>query len=187
MIIHVIDMAATEDRDPYEDYVTINEELNSYNMRFQERPQLIAANKMDLPGAENNLKKFKEKLKISHPVFPISAVTKKGLSRLLTEAANVLEQAPEFPLELKEGMEHTTYKFEEDQPFSITRAADGAFVIRGEKVERLFKMTDFSRDESARRFARKLRRMGVEDELREMGAKDGDTVRLSSFEFEFID
>lgn len=187
VIIHVIDMAATEDRDPYEDYVTINEELNSYNMRFQERPQLIAANKMDLPGAENNLKKFKEKLKISHPVFPISAVTKKGLSRLLTEAANVLEQAPEFPLELKEGMEHTTYKFEEDQPFSITRAADGAFVIRGEKVERLFKMTDFSRDESARRFARKLRHMGVEDELREMGAKDGDTVRLSSFEFEFID
>ncbi|MBO0518284.1 GTPase ObgE, partial [Streptomyces beijiangensis] len=84
-IVHVIDMSGLEGRDPYEDYVTINKELEQYNLRLTERPQIIVANKMDMPDAEENLKAFKEKLTDDYPVFPISAVTRQGLRDLLFE------------------------------------------------------------------------------------------------------
>ena len=80
------------------------------------------------------------------------------------------------------------YKYEkEKEDFIITRDPDGAFVLSGEKIEKLFKMTDFTHDESVRRFARQLRGMGVDEALRKRGAQDGDTVRLLDFEFEFIE
>lgn len=189
VIVHVIDMASVEGRDPYEDYVTINEELKQYNLRLLERPQIIAANKMDLPNAKENLEKFKEKIPEDVKIFPISAATGEGIRPLLRKIADQLEKAPEFPLFSEEAnSERVVYRFEgKKEPFQITRADDGAFVLSGEEVEKLFKMTDFSREESVRRFARQLRRMGVDDALRERGAKDGDTVRLLDFEFEFID
>ncbi|MDE3839757.1 GTPase ObgE [Bacillus methanolicus] len=191
VIVHVIDMAAIEGRDPYEDYVTINNELKEYNLRLTERPQIIVANKMDMPNAEENLAEFKKKLTDQYPVFPISAITKRGLRDLLFAIADKLEETPEFPLmeeTEKTGVHRVLYKHEtEQEEFTITRDPDGSFVLSGEKVERLFKMTDFSRDESVRRFARQLRSMGVDDALRERGAKDGDTVKLFDFEFEFIE
>lgn len=191
VIVHVIDMAAIEGRDPYEDYVTINKELEQYNLRLLERPQIIVANKMDMPGAEENLQKFLEKYQDDYPVFPVSALTKKGLKEVLFAIADTLEKTPEFPLwrdEMEEGVNRVIYKHEPDKKeFEITRVPDGSFVLSGEAVERLFKMTDFSRDESVRRFARQLRRMGVDDALRERGAKHGDTVRLLGFEFEFVE
>jgi GTPase len=192
VIVHVIDMAATEGRDPYEDYVTINQELSEYNLRLTERPQIIVANKMDMPGAEENLAKFKEKLKDDYPVFPISALTRKGLRDLLYSIADKIEQTPEFPLvEEKEedtSVHRVVYKHEaEQEEFFINREPDGSFVITGEKIERLFKMTDFSRDESVQRFARQLRSMGVDEALREKGAEDGATVKLLDYEFEFIE
>lgn len=191
VIVHVIDMAAIEGRDPYEDYVTINKELEQYNLRLLERPQIIVANKMDMPGAEENLQKFLEKYQDDYPVFPVSALTKKGLKEVLFAIADTLEKTPEFPLwrdEMEEGVNRVIYKHEPDKKeFEITRDPDGSFVLSGEAVERLFKMTDFSRDESVRRFARQLRRMGVDDALRERGAKHGDTVRLLGFEFEFVE
>lgn len=190
VIVHVIDMSAMEGRDPYEDYVTINEELKQYNLRLTERPQIIVANKMDMPGAEENLEQFKKKLKDDVKIFPISAITRQGVRDLLFEIADLLENTPEFPLyEQDEPSSHRVlYKFQKEEPdFTISRDSDGAFILSGKKVEKLFKMTDFSRDESIRRFARQLRGMGVDDALREKGAKDGDTVRLLDFEFEFID
>lgn len=192
VIVHVIDMSGMEGRDPYEDYVTINQELNEYNLRLAERPQIIVANKMDMPEAEENLKIFKQKLKDSYPIFPISAVTRQGLRDLLFAVADQLENTPEFPLhELQEedgSINSVMYKHEGEQSdFSITREPDGSFIVTGTKVERLFKMTDFSRDESIRRFARQLRSMGIDDALRERGAKDGDIVRLLDFEFEFVE
>jgi GTP-binding protein len=192
VIVHVIDMAATEGRDPYEDYVTINKELAEYNLRLTERPQIIVANKMDMSGAEENLQKFKEKLKEDYPIYPISALTKTGVRDLLFAIADKLEQTPEFPL-IEAVQEDSTknrvvYRHEAQQEeFTISRAPDGSFVISGEKVEKLFKMTDFSRDESVRRFARQLRGMGVDEALRQRGAKDGDTVKLLDYEFEFIE
>ena len=190
VIVHVIDMAATEGRDPYEDFLTINKELKEYNLRLTERPQIIVANKMDMPESEENLKKFKEQLTEDYPVFPISAVTKKGLRDLLFSIADKLAETPEFPLEHEEetGVHRVVYKHEKDvDAFRISREPNGSFVVSGEKVERLFKMTDFSREESVRRFSRQLRGMGIDDALRQRGAKDGDIVKLLDFEFEFIE
>lgn len=190
VIVHVIDMSGLEGRDPYEDYVTINEELSEYNLRLTERPQIIVANKMDMPQAAENLEAFKEKLTDDYPVFPISAVTREGLRELLFEVANQLENTPEFPLYDEEELtqNRVMYTIEnEEVPFNITRDPDGVFVLSGDSLERLFKMTDFSRDESVKRFARQMRGMGVDEALRERGAKDGDIIRLLEFEFEFID
>ncbi|MBY0146714.1 GTPase ObgE [Neobacillus niacini] len=191
VIVHVIDMAATEGRDPYEDYLTINKELEEYNLRLTERPQIIVANKMDMPDAEENLEKFKERLEEDFPIFPISALSRKGLRELLFAIADKIEQTPEFPLEHEEeetGVNRVLYKHEADpEAFYITRDPDGSFVISGEKVEKLFKMTNFQTEESVRRFSRQLRGLGVDDALRQKGAKDGDTVKLLDFEFEFVE
>ncbi|MGG3469273.1 GTPase ObgE [Neobacillus pocheonensis] len=191
VIVHVIDMAATEGRDPYEDYLTINKELKEYNLRLTERPQIIVANKMDMPGAEENLQKFKEQLEDDYLIFPISAVTRKGLRELLYAVADKIEETPEFPLEHEEedtGVHRVLYKHEKDpDAFHISRESDGSFVVSGEKIEKLFKMTNFQTEESVRRFSRQLRGLGVDEALRQRGAKDGDLVKLLDFEFEFIE
>ncbi|TES55556.1 GTPase ObgE [Halalkalibacterium halodurans] len=189
VIVHVIDMSALEGRDPYDDYVSINEELKAYNLRLMERPQLIVANKMDMPNAAENLERFKEKLTDNHPIFPISALTRDGLQPLLRAIVDTIETTPEFPIyEETETESRVLYKHEKEQdPFVISRADDGAYVLSGAEIEKLFKMTDFSRDESVRRFSRQLRHMGVDEALRQRGAKDGDLVRLLEFEFEFIE
>ncbi|MEN8701154.1 GTPase ObgE [Bacillus infantis] len=191
VIVHVIDMAAVEGRDPYEDYLTINKELKEYNLRLTERPQIIVANKMDMPEAEENLKEFKSRLTDDHPIFPISAFTRQGLRDLLFAVADKIEETPEFPLMEEEednGINRVVYKHEKPQTeFVITRDPDGSFVLSGDAVIKVFKMTDFSREESVRRFARQLRGMGVDEALRERGAKDGDTIKLLEFEFEFVE
>jgi GTPase len=191
VIVHVIDMAAMEGRDPYEDYLTINKELEEYNLRLTERPQVIVANKMDMPEAEGNLQKFKERLQEDFPIFPISALSRKGLRELLFAIADKIEQTPEFPLDHEEeetGVHRVLYKHEADpEAFYITRDPEGSYVISGDKLEKLFKMTNFQTDESIRRFARQLRGLGVDEALRKKGAKDGDIVKLLDFEFEFVE
>lgn len=191
VIVHVIDMSGSEGRIPYEDYMAINNELEQYNLRLMERPQIIVANKMDMPDAEENLNEFKTKIAEDIPVFPISAVTKTGLRELLLAIADKLETTPEFPLnEILEQEDEDTvlYKYVAEEPdFEISRESDGTFVLSGAKIERLFTMTNFERDASISRFARQLRAMGVDEALRKRGAKDGDIVRLLDYEFEFMD
>ncbi|EJZ0318274.1 GTPase ObgE [Listeria monocytogenes] len=191
VIVHVIDMSGSEGRVPYEDYMAINNELEQYNLRLMERPQIIVANKMDMPDAEENLNEFKTKIAEDIPVFPISAVTKTGLRELLLAIADKLETTPEFPLnEILEQEDEDTvlYKYVAEEPdFEISREPDGTFVLSGAKIERLFTMTNFERDASISRFARQLRSMGVDEALRKRGAKDGDIVRLLDYEFEFMD
>ncbi|MDF0726779.1 GTPase ObgE [Cytobacillus sp. S13-E01] len=191
VIVHVIDMSAMEGRDPYEDYLTINAELKEYNLRLMERPQIVVANKMDMPESEENLTLFKEKLGEDVKVFPISAITRQGLRDLLFEVADLVETTPEFPMEEVEedDSEHRVlYRHEKEEiDFVITRESDATFVITGDRIEKLFKMTNFQREESIRRFARQLRGMGVDAALREKGAKHGDTVRLEDYEFEFVE
>jgi GTPase len=189
VIVHVIDMSGLEGRDPYEDYVKINDELKHYNMRLLERPQVIAANKLDMPEAEERLKEFKEKLPEDVKVFPISAITRQGIRELLFEVADLLATTPEFPLEEKEKIvSRVMYKHEDEETsFTISRDSAGIFVLEGERIEKLFKMTNFERDESVKRFARQLRTMGVDEALREKGAEDGDLVRILKHEFEFIE
>lgn len=190
VIVHVIDMSSGEGRDPYEDYLTINAELKEYNLHLTERPQIIVANKMDMPESEENLKIFKEKLEDDLPIFPVSAITREGVRELLYEVMNTIEKTPEFPLYEEEDLSdhRVLYKFDKEAAeFEINRDSDGTFNVTGEKVEYLFKMTNFQREESIRRFARQLRGLGVDEALRQRGAKDGDIVRLLDFEFEFVE
>jgi GTPase len=190
VILHVVDMSGMEGRDPYEDYVKINEELNQYNMRLMERPQIVIANKMDIPGAEENLEAFKEQAGKEVQVFPVSAITRQGIRDVLYTTADLLEATPEFPLMQDDGLEQqrVLYKHEkEEAAFYITRDSAGTFIINGPKIEKMFKMTDFSREESVKRFARQMRSLGVDDALRERGAEHGDVIRILKYEFEFID
>ena len=190
VIVHVIDMSGLEGRDPYEDFVTINEELKQYNLRLMERPQVIVANKMDMPDSEENLRLFKEKMEEDIEIFPISAITRQGLDKLLFKIADLVDTTPEFPLSQpeEESENAVLYKHEaKAADFEISRDDDGAYVLSGYTIERLFKMTDFSFDQSIRKFARQMRGMGIDDALRERGAKDGDVVRILGFEFEFQD
>jgi GTPase len=191
VIVHVIDMSGIEGRDPYDDYLVINDELRQYNLRLTERPQIVVANKMDMPDAEENLIEFKKKVGEDVKVFPVSAVSRQGLKPVLFEIADLLEVTPEFLLhEIEEEQSDATVLYKhtkQSDEYVITRDDDGAFVISGNTIERLFKMTDFSREDGIRRFARQLRAMGVDEALRERGAENGDTVRLLEFEFDFVD
>jgi Obg family GTPase CgtA len=173
VILHVIDMSGMEGRDPYEDYLAINQELGSHNLRLLERPQIIVANKMDMPDAEENLAIFKEKLaaeqedEFADPImiFPISGVTRQGLDALLSATADLLEVTPEFLLYDEEIEEDVVqYGFVSDKAeFEIDRDADATWVLSGEKLEKLFQMTNFDHDETVMRFARQLRGMGVDE------------------------
>ncbi|WP_088068330.1 GTPase ObgE [Gottfriedia luciferensis] len=190
VIVHVIDMSGLEGRDPYDDYLTINQELKEYNLRLTERPQVVVANKMDIPEAEENLAKFKEQVGDEVQIFPISAVTRQGLRDLLFTVADLVETTPEFPLHDEEEDKplRVLYKYQKEEPtFEITRESDGTFVVKGEELEKIFKMTNFEREESIRRFARQMRGMGIDEALRQRGAKNGDIVKISEYEFEFID
>ena len=183
VIAHIIDMGATEGRNPYEDYLIINKELESFNPKIMEKPQIIIANKMDMPDAEDNLKQFKEK--VNADIYPIKAVTGEGLDNVIEVLADMLSKIEKQPLYEEEKFEsHVLYKFKEEQPFTITRD-NNTWVVRGEKVEKLLKMTKFNTDDAANRFANKLRKFGVDDKLRELGAEAGDTVRILDFEFEY--
>ncbi|HEL1116956.1 TPA: GTPase ObgE [Streptococcus equi subsp. zooepidemicus] len=197
VILHVIDMSAAEGRDPYEDYVAINKELEAYNLRLMERPQIIVANKMDMPEAKEQLQRFKEQLAAQYDdfeelpiIFPISSLAHQGLDSLLEATAELLAKTDDFLLydEADFAEDEAYYGFAaEEKVFEISRADDAAWVLSGEKLERLFVMTNLERDESIMKFARQLRGMGVDEALRERGAKDGDIVRIGKFEFEFVD
>ena len=196
VILHVIDMSASEGRDPYEDYLAINKELETYNLRLLERPQIIVANKMDMPEAAENLEKFKEKLATNYdefedqpPIFPISGIAHQGLDALLDATAQLLDQTDDFLLYDESDMQEEAYYgfSEEEKAFDISRADDASWILSGEKLEKLFVMTNLERDEAIMKFSRQLRAMGVDQALRERGAKDGDIVRIGNFEFEFVD
>lgn len=184
VIAHVIDMAGTEGRNPYDDYVIICNELKQFNEEILNKKQIIIANKMDVDGASENLQKFKEKV-TGIKIFEVSALNNEGLKEVINELSDILDSIEKTPLYSKEKFEsHVLYKFKEEDPFHIYKDND-TWVITGEQVEKLFKMTKFNTDESALRFANKLKRMGVDDKLRELGAQDGDNVRILDFEFDY--
>lgn len=184
VIAHVLDMSGFEGRDPYDDYQVIQNELKSFSEKLIEKPQIIIANKMDLEGAEENLKKFKEK--VNAPIYPISAMNQEGLDPVLTALADLLDSTIETPLYDENQMEgHVLYKFKKEEPYTITREDNGDFTIRGDEVERIFRMANFQTDEGIARFTKRLRKMGIDDKLEELGAQEGDIVHLLDFDFEY--
>ncbi len=186
VIAHVIDMSGFEGRNPYDDYVLINKELEAFNKKLMEKPMIVIANKMDVEGAKENLEEFKKK--VDCEIFEVSAVSKIGLDAVVNRLADILDTIPNNPLYDDSQIEsHVLYKFKKEEPFVITRDDDGTWVVSGKEVERIFKMTKFSSDEAVTRFAKKLRKMGIDDKLIEMGAETGDSVRILDFYFDFRD
>ena len=186
VIVHVIDMSGFEGRNPYDDYVLINKELEAFNKKLMEKPMIVIANKMDVEGAKENLEEFKKK--VDCEIFEVSAVSKTGLDAVVNRLADILDTIPNNPLYDDSQIEsHVLYKFKKEEPFVITRDDDGTWVVSGKEVERIFKMTKFSSDEAVTRFAKKLRKMGIDDKLVEMGAETGDCVRILDFYFDFRD
>jgi len=188
LIVHVIDMAGVDGRDPYEDYLQINRELVLYNLKLEDRPQIVVANKMDLPEAAENLKRFKEKLP-DVKIYEISSATRQGVQELMYAIGDLLATIPEKTTveEVVEVEERVVFRAEkEPDGFEITKDNE-VFVVSGEKIEKLVRMTNLNSYDSAQRFARQMRGMGVDEALRKHGAKDGDTVRIGKLEFDFVE
>lgn len=194
VLLHVIDMAATHERDPFQDFLDIMHELEAYNEKLLRRPMLIVANKMDEQAAQDNLPIFKEKLEVycqeqgrePYEIFEISAWQTKGLQPLLLRTHDLVEHAEFVPLE-EEVVAQVHYGLEEEVPFEIHAIEPGYWQITGAKIEKLYAMTNMAHDESIARFARQMRAMGIDDALRELGAQAGDLVELSGYQFEFMD
>ncbi len=184
VIAHVIDMSGSEGRNPYDDYVTINKELEEFSKKLLDKPQIIIANKMDIPESKENLKEFKKKVK--EPVYEISAMANQGLDKVLDALGDLLETIEEQPLYEEDQMEgHVLYKFQKEEPYTIHQDDDGTWIIAGKELERLFRMANFQTEEGISRFTKRLRKMGVDDKLEELGVEEGDIVKILDFEFEY--
>ncbi|HEY4432718.1 MAG TPA: GTPase ObgE [Paenibacillus sp.] len=193
IIIHVVDMSGSEGRDPFEDWVLINDELKQYNANLIDRPQIVAANKMDMPESEENLVSFRERVAELRPdleIMPISSLTRQGVQELLYRATDILDSIPVAPIveEVAEATERKVYKLEaeEDNSFTITRDNE-AFVVNSPRIERMLKRMQLSTHDAILKLARTLRHMGVDAELRKRGAVEGTIVRIADFEFEFVE
>lgn len=183
IIAHIIDMSGIEGRNPYEDYLTIRKELEDFSPKLLNKPEIIIANKMDIPSSKENLEEFKKK--INSPIYEISALNNDGLEpviKILEELVKTTESDILFEPEVQES--HVLYKFKKEKPFTISKD-NNTYVIKGDTIEKLFKMTNFNTEEALLRFSHKLRKLGVDDELEKMGIKEGDIVRILDFEFEY--
>jgi GTP-binding protein len=186
VVAHVIDMACVEGRDPFEDYELINKELADFNKKLLDKPQIIIANKMDVEGSYDNLKEFKKKIK-DIKIFEVSAATNTGLQEVADYLQKMIEEMPDEEILKNESIEeHKVYKYEKKEPFTIHRE-DDVWVIEGKDIEKMFKMTKFANEDDEYRFANRLTRLGVDEKLRELGAEDGDQVRILDFYFDFKD
>ncbi|WP_336782728.1 GTPase ObgE [Paenibacillus illinoisensis] len=193
IIIHVVDMSGSEGRDPFEDWVKINDELKLYNPVLAERPQIVAANKMDMPESEENLEQFMQKVREVQPdieIMPISSLTRKGIQELLYRAADLLDQIPDEVVveEVADISERKVYSLDkkEDEGFRIVRENE-IFVVESAKIDRMMKRMQLNSHEAILKLARTLRHMGVDEELRKRGAEEGTIVRIGDFEFEFVE
>ncbi len=184
ILCHVVDMGATEGRNPIEDYEVIRKEIMKYDTKLGEKLEIIVANKMDVNGALENLDLFQKEYQ-DRIIYPISAINNEGISELLEFIADKLDDINNKEIYAEDDFEsHIIFKFKEEKPYTIVKN-DNVWVIKGKEIEKLFNMTRFNEDEAVLRFARKLRGMGVEDELEKLGAKRGDEVQILDYIFEF--
>lgn len=183
IFIHVLDISGSEGRDPLVDFDAIMNELGQYGDLLQ-HPMIVAANKVDLPGSEENLARLQEKLSdMGIPVFPVSAATRKGVIDLMRAARDMLSALP--PAE--PFMEEETTMQEDTSSFTVSKASDGVFELEGPAIEHLIDAVNFDSEDSLNYFHRMLRRMGAIDRLVALGAKEGSTVRIEDMEFDFVE
>lgn len=183
VIAHVLDMGSSEGRNPIDDYKIIDNEIKKYGNNLDKKKVVVIANKMDLDGANDNLAKFKK----AYPkldIIAISAFSLDGVEDLIIKLANIIDEVEDEEITISN--DEVVYKFEDEKPFTIEKSFDG-WILKGEKITKLFKMTRFDEEESVIRFANKLKGMGVEEELEKLGAKRGDDVIIENFVFQFKD
>ena len=182
LLVHVLDIAGSEGRDPLEDFEQICDELVAYG-DLAERPQIVAANKMDLPGAQENLERLRAHLHGTDiEVYPVSAATGAGFDELMGAIVRILPTLPEITV----FEEEPEIEAAPQAPFAIEKEG-GIYVVTGPAMEQLIDSVNFSDQESLNYFHRTLRSRGVIDALRAAGAKEGDTVAIGEMEFDFVE
>lgn len=185
IIAYVIDMSGIEGRNPIEDYEILKKEVALYSEKLAKKRNIIIANKMDIAKAKENLEEFKNKYK-DLKIIETSAIANIGIDNLKKELRKILDEENETKeYEDNEFESYILYEFKNEKPYKITKETENTWVVSGEKLELLLKMTRFNSDESALRFARKLKNLGIDDELKQLGAKDGDIVKILNNEFEY--
>ena len=184
MLCHVVDISGCEGRDPADDFEKINAELKGYSERLAALPQVVACNKCDLPGAEDNLEAFRKAYGDKYQIYPIAALTGGGTGELLEGIFAVLATLPPVePVPVEEAFE---YRADDSLAFEIYRDENGAFVVVGGLVDMLCRNVVLNKPESMQYFQKVLRLRGVVKKLEEMGCKEGDTVSIGDVEFDFI-
>lgn len=184
VLVHVLDVGSTGGEEILRHFRIVNRELEHYSPELLQRPQVIAANKIDLPGAEENVKFLTRELGKDYRIFPLSAVQGRGIEPLLWYLAELLDTLPET--RSIAGADSPQKVAVPEEMFTIRRDR-GVFIVSGRKVERRVAMTDFHNEEAVRRLQQALKRMGVEEALRRAGARPGDTVRIRDQEFQLED
>lgn len=185
VFIHVVDAAALEGGDPIEDIEKINNELKEYNPELLKRPQVIAANKTDIPEAEENVKRLKEKYeKEGFSVFPISAATNKGLDALIDKVAQLLKEYPD-DIVFEEDYEEYAEIEVDKEPFTIEIFDGNYYVVSGTGVEKMIGYTNIDTEKGFAFFQKYLREKGIIEALEEKGIQEGDTVKIYDLEFDY--
>lgn len=185
MLLHVVDISGSEGRDPLQDYDAIMSELEAYG-DLKNRPMIVVANKIDLPGAEENLERMREKLSgTGIEIFPVSAATRQNFDALLYATARMLDTCPPAEPFAEETLSDAD-ALAAGEPFAIA-VENGVYFVTGREADRLIASVNFDNEESLNWFHRSLRRLGVIDALRERGAKEGDTVVVGDMEFDFVE
>ena len=180
----VLDMSGTL-RDVNQEYNIVKKELKNYSERLYNKEAVVIANKMDYETSKENLDKFMKENK-DVLVIPVSAATLEGIDELKYKLYDLFINAKEEDMYDKEETESfVLYEFKNDKPYEIIKENDHTYVLKGEKLEKLLSKTKFNGEEAELRFARKLKNLGVDEELAKMGAKEGDTVRILDYEFEY--
>ncbi len=185
VILHMVAMDGI--RDPYESYLTILDELKEYGFGLINRPMVIVASKMDEDGAEERYQEFVKK--IDKPVIKLSALTGEGIDELIYRCCDLLEETPLFPLYNENNEEDGVKVYalnNEGKGYEITKKGQDTWIISGEAIEKYYVMCNLSTDEGMMKLITHLRNIGIDNELEERGAKDGDTVILCDFEFEYL-
>jgi GTP-binding protein len=187
VLIHVVDAAGVDFRDPLEDFRQINEELRLYQPELANRPQVVALNKHDLPEAREQIPRLRRELGVDKGlIFPISAATGEGVPPLLQKVAELLREAPNPVAEQPRSTEELRWPVPARDPNAFTISREGeAYRVRGEKIEQLVSMLNFAQEESLDRLQRVLDRSGISEALRRAGVREGDPVRIEKAELEW--
>ena len=184
LLLHVIDVSGSEGRDPVEDYHTINEELKKYSEKLATRKQILVANKIDVMQDDERLKELEELAKKEKlELFKISGVTGEGISELLNRVSQVLETLPKE--EIVEEEDKVIYTLDDDKEEFTVRKDGDTFVVEGKAVNRLMGRINIDDNESMYYFQKKLKELGIEDELKRQGICEGDYVKMLNWTFEW--